>query len=144
MRALTCGVLVTDGASLLIGHATGSPRWDIPKGLAESGEMPEETARRELEEETGLSPATSLLRPLGHFAYLPKKDLALFTWTVAAMPDSSDLVCRSVFERNGRSYPEFDRFAVLSWHVAVPKLGSSMQRVVRAVMAEQGWGDPPP
>ncbi len=34
----SCGVLVGDGARLLLGHATRSPRWDIPKGEAEPGE----------------------------------------------------------------------------------------------------------
>ena len=46
MRTLSCGLLVTDGAHLLIGHATRSPRWDIPKGMVEPSESPEATARR--------------------------------------------------------------------------------------------------
>ena len=37
-KAVSCGVLVTDGERLLLGHATRSPRWDIPKGMAEPGE----------------------------------------------------------------------------------------------------------
>jgi 8-oxo-dGTP pyrophosphatase MutT (NUDIX family) len=55
MRTFTsCGVIVTDGRRLLLGHATNSPRWDIPKGIAEPGESFVAAAVRELEEETGL------------------------------------------------------------------------------------------
>ena len=56
-RRTSCGVIVTDGSVLLLGHATGSPRWDIPKGLAEPGEDFRSAALRELQEETGLARA---------------------------------------------------------------------------------------
>ena len=51
----SCGVLLTDGAALLLGHATGSARWDIPKGEADLGEDHAACAARELREETGYS-----------------------------------------------------------------------------------------
>jgi hypothetical protein len=44
----SCGVLVTDGVQVLLGQASRSPRWDIPKGLAHPGE-PFVTALLELE-----------------------------------------------------------------------------------------------
>ena len=53
-KTTSCGVIVTDGERLLLGHATRSPRWDIPKGIAEPGESLAAAARRELFEETGL------------------------------------------------------------------------------------------
>ena len=53
-KRISCGVIVTDGNRLLLGHATRSPRWDIPKGLAEPGESLAAAAVRELAEETGL------------------------------------------------------------------------------------------
>jgi ADP-ribose pyrophosphatase len=34
-------------------HAAGGPIWEIPAGVLEPGEAPEDCARRELEEETG-------------------------------------------------------------------------------------------
>ncbi|MBV8915190.1 MAG: NUDIX domain-containing protein, partial [Acetobacteraceae bacterium] len=52
MALTSCGVLVSDGARLLIGQATASPRWDIPKGVAEPGEDLLAAAVRELDEET--------------------------------------------------------------------------------------------
>lgn len=61
--AVSCGVLVTDGALLLIAHATRTPRWDIPKGLADPGEAMLAAAVRELREETGLEAAPDALVP---------------------------------------------------------------------------------
>lgn len=45
-------------------HARDEGAWTIPKGAPEPGETPEDTARREFEEELG-SPATGPLQPLG-------------------------------------------------------------------------------
>ena len=137
-RALSCGVLVTDGAHLLIGHATRSPRWDIPKGGAEPGEAPEDAARRELQEETGLA-APPDLEALGQFPYLPRKDLALFVWAVPVMPDPATLICRSTFSIGGKTVPEFDRFACLPWGEAVPLLGKSMVAVLTPILRNRGW-----
>ncbi len=132
MRQTTCGVLVTDGARLLIGHATRSSRWDIPKGLAEPGEDFRAAARRELEEETGLSVPAEALRPLGIHAYMPRKDLALFAWEPEKMPDPAALVCRSVvLLPNGRRIPECDRFALVGWEEAIARVGKNMARVLQ-------------
>jgi 8-oxo-dGTP pyrophosphatase MutT (NUDIX family) len=114
-RMLSCGVIVTDGASMLLGHAARSPRWDIPKGLSEPGETAAETVSRELKEETGLEVAASDLVPLGTYDYLPAKDLALFTWRPAVLPKPDTLVCASTFTVKGVQLPEFDRFGLFSW-----------------------------
>ena len=42
-------------------------RWDLPKGHAEQGESPEQTAMREMVEETGLEPHDVELDPDFHF-----------------------------------------------------------------------------
>src|SRR5579875_2499428 len=97
MRRTSCGVIVTDGTRLLLGHASRSPRWDIPKGLAEPGESLAAAAARELEEETGLAVPPAALTALGVHRYLPGKDLALFAWQPARMPDPAALACRSTF-----------------------------------------------
>jgi len=68
-KSTSCGVIVTDGKRLLLGHATGSPRWDIPKGVAEPGESFVAAAVRELLEETGLRALETDLRPLGVHQY---------------------------------------------------------------------------
>ncbi len=129
---VTCGVLVLDQRRrLLIGQATGSPRWDIPKGIADSGESWAEAAARELREETGLVVDAHGLSPLGVHQYLPGKRLALFAWQPPDMPDPATLRCSSMFRaRDGRLVPELARFAVLPWVEALARLGKNMARVL--------------
>ena len=63
---LSCGLLViNERGELLVGHSTGSPRWDLPKGLLDAGETPIECARREGQEEFGLAFAPTRLVDLG-------------------------------------------------------------------------------
>jgi len=132
-RAISCGVIVTDGERLLLGHATHSPRWDIPKGEAEPGETLVAAARRELFEETGLDAPESELCPLGVFAYRPGKDLALFAWAVPLLPDPSTLVCASCFAWKGRQLPEFDRFGLFTHEEALQKIGKDMARLLAGI-----------
>ncbi|HUB12230.1 MAG TPA: NUDIX domain-containing protein [Acetobacteraceae bacterium] len=130
-RVTSCGVVVTDGTSILLGHATHSPRWDIPKGIAEPGEEFRTAAARELEEETGLIVPPDALRDLGVHRYMSGKDLALFTWTPEAMPRPESLVCRSMFSLPGGAMaPEFDKFALLHWNAALARLGKNMARIL--------------
>jgi putative (di)nucleoside polyphosphate hydrolase len=133
MPAVSCGVLVTDGARLLLGHATGSPRWDIPKGLADIGEAFADAAVRELREETGLEAEPAALAALGRHRYLPGKDLALFMWRPAPMPDPATLRCTSSFARRGALLPEFDRFGLFAWEDALSRVGRNMARVLVSV-----------
>ena len=130
-RHTSCGVVVTDGSRVLLGHATRSPRWDIPKGLAEPGESYAAAAVRELAEETGLVVSEVELRPLGVHRYLRDKDLALFVWMPAEMPSADALVCRSTFVLPGGAVvPEFDRFGLFGWDEALGKVGKNLARAL--------------
>ena len=130
---LSCGVLVTDGTRLLLGHATRSPRWDIPKGIAEVGEDPALAAVRELREETGLEAGPVELAPLGIYRYLRNKRLALFEWRLATMPDPTTLRCSSQFAIGDALLPEFDRFGVFDRAEAVSRVGRNMARVLASI-----------
>jgi len=133
----SCGVLVTDGQLLLLGHATGSPRWDIPKGIAEPGEDFLAAAVRELDEETGLLVPPEALRSLGVHPYMPGKDLALFVWHPAQMARPQDLTCRSMFPlRTGAMVPEFDRFSVVDWDTALSMVGKNLARLLAQLRPE--------
>jgi 8-oxo-dGTP pyrophosphatase MutT (NUDIX family) len=125
-KSVSCGVIVTDGERLLLGHATRSPRWDIPKGIAEPGESLVAAARRELFEETGLDAPETELKPLGVAPYRSGKDLALFAWAVPVLPDPERLHCASCFNWRGSMLPEFDRFGLFAHHEALEKVGKAM------------------
>jgi ADP-ribose pyrophosphatase YjhB (NUDIX family) len=49
-----CAVFDQSGRVLLVRHTYGRKNWELPGGVGESGESPDETARRELFEETGV------------------------------------------------------------------------------------------
>ncbi len=133
MGRVSAGVLVTDGARLLLGHASRSPRWDIPKGGVDPGESLLDAAIRELREETGLLADRDALVDLGVHAYLRGKDLALFAWRPAAMPDPATLACTSMVNLpNGRTMPELDRFGVFAWSEALTRVGRNLARVLAA------------
>jgi 8-oxo-dGTP pyrophosphatase MutT (NUDIX family) len=133
-RQTSCGVLVTDGDRILLGHASRSPRWDIPKGGADPGENFAEAAARELREETGLAVPASELVALGVHAYLRGKDLALFAWAPAELPDPQGLSCSSYFTLpNGSRLPEFDRFGLFQWDEALSRVGKNLARVLASI-----------
>ena len=133
-RPTSCGVIVTDGEKLLLGHATRSPRWDIPKGVAEPNEALAAAAARELLEETGLTVAPEELTDLGVHAYLRGKDLALFMWTPTRLPDPESLTCTSQFALpNGTLLPEFDRFGLFPWEEALLRVGKNLARVLASL-----------
>lgn len=136
-RRTSCGVIVTDGSALLLGHATGSPRWDIPKGLAEPGEDFRAAAVRELQEETGLAVPPDALCDFGVRRYMVGKDLALFVWQRKRMPDPLGLACHSTFTApNGTIRSEFDRFDVFTWDDALTRVGKNLARVLGELRAE--------
>jgi len=141
LRRTSCGVVVTDSERVLLGHATRSPRWDIPKGLAEAGEDFAAAAARELAEETGLAVLPQALVALGVHPYLRDKDLALFAWQPAAMPDPGGLACASFFvTARGERLPEFDRFAIFAWDEALARTGKNLARILCVIRQAQGWG----
>ena len=136
----SCGVIVTDGERILLGHATRSPRWDIPKGVAEAGESFAVAAARELEEETGLVAPPDELVELGVHPYLRGKDLALFAWTPQPLPDPGSLTCSSCFSLpNGAMLPEFDRFDLFQWEDALLRVGKNLARILGAIRQSAGW-----
>ena len=57
------GVAVLHAGTVLLVRRGDNALWDVPGGGADAGESPEDTARRELHEETGLS--VGALRSLG-------------------------------------------------------------------------------
>ncbi len=137
----SCGVIVGDGERILLGHATLSPRWDIPKGEAEPGEDFAAAAVRELREETGLRVPPEALAELGVHPYRRGKDLALFAWRPPAMPDPKSLVCASHFALpDGRLLPEFDGFGLFAWDEVQARVGKSLARLLTGLGRDAVFG----
>ncbi len=133
-KTTSCGVIVTDGERLVLGHASRSLRWDIPKGGAEPGESLAQAASRELKEETGLVAPPGALSPLGVKQYLRDKDLALFAWVVPALPDPKTLVCSTFFQLpNGARLPEFDKFGLFTIEEAKAVVGKNLARLLAEI-----------
>lgn len=136
-RQTSCGVIVTDAQRILLGHATRSPRWDIPKGVSEPSEKFADAAARELREETGLSVPADELVELGVHPYLRGKDLALFAWMPRRLPDPQRLTCSSHFALpNGTLLPEFDRFGLFAWDDALTRVGKNLARILASICLE--------
>lgn len=133
-KTTSCGVIVTDGERLILGHASRSPRWDIPKGGIEPGENLAQAAARELQEETGLAAPPDALTPLGVKEYMRNKDLALFAWAVPTLPDPKTLVCSGFFELpNGARLPEFDKFGLFTIEEATGLVGKNLARLLSEI-----------
>lgn len=130
-RELSCALLVESPAGWLIAHATGTPRWDLPKGRREPGEEPIEAALRECLEETGLDfhDRRADLVDLGQHSYLPKKDLHLFKLTVDEALDLSVCSCSTRCVRNdGLEVDETDAYAWADPTTLHTKVGKSLVR----------------
>jgi 8-oxo-dGTP pyrophosphatase MutT (NUDIX family) len=133
-QALSCGVvLLNRRGEIFACHATGSPRWDLPKGVADGDEAPRDAAVRETWEEAGLRLPPALLTDLGTHDYLAAKRLHLFALRVA--DDAIELSrcsCRSFFDhhRTGLPTPETDAWAWQPREAAGRWCGKNMVRVL--------------
>jgi predicted NUDIX family NTP pyrophosphohydrolase len=93
-------------------HARDEGAWGIPKGGPMEGETPEQTARREFEEELG-TPATAPLQPLGRLRQRGGKWVEAFAMEGDFDPDHlNSMMFRMEWPpRSGRfsEFPEVDR-----------------------------------
>ena len=131
MKTTSCGILVCNPREeLLLCHATGTARWDIPKGHGEAGESTQETALRETAEETGLVFQPDELLELGRSTYRPSKDL----WLYAALTERFDTArchCRTQFQdRFGRMRPEMDGYAWTPFAGVAARCAPNMARLL--------------
>ncbi len=124
---LSCGVLVMNRQrELLMGHATGTPRWDIPKGVGEPDESPLQAAVREALEETGLAFDPGDLLDLGRYAYLRAKDLHLHAALIERI-DPLRCVCSTHYvDARGRKRPEMDGHAWVGFEAVSTRAGKSL------------------
>lgn len=110
----TCGAaVITSDFMVLVGRATNSNNWSIPKGLNEEGEELVETALRELKEETGLIFTQENLKYCGNRIYKNnKKQLEMF-YIIVDKIDVKEIKCESYFDYKGKMLPELCEFRLI-------------------------------
>jgi 8-oxo-dGTP pyrophosphatase MutT (NUDIX family) len=131
-------IVNNEGAVLLVKQTYGRLNWELPGGAAEGSESPDETALREVREETGL--VVAALHATGyyhdveadflHFVFLcevrdgdiaPRPDLAEVSecryWSPAALPRPiSDFTMRRIQEAvAGAKFPLPSRLGPRVW-----------------------------
>lgn len=127
-KKLSCGVLVIDDNNcLLMQHIQGTggiDHWDIPKGGQKNWEPTDQTAIRELAEETGIIASTDDLIEIGFFNYNPFKDIYLYVLRV----DNIDVRKITVNEsKEDRSYGHVDEYRMVPWDEASPYMCQSLE-----------------
>lgn len=106
-----------ENKTFLAEHSTGmkwkGPNlWGLPKGEIDEGELPNQTAIREVKEECGIDLNILDLHYLGHYKYIKTKDLDMFI--IYKKIDPKTCHCDSYFERNGEKFPEVNGFKLVS------------------------------
>jgi 8-oxo-dGTP pyrophosphatase MutT (NUDIX family) len=138
-KVVSCGVVMLNARrKLFVCHATGTPRWDLPKGIADAGESARETAVREAWEETSLALEPDTLADFGLHDYLPTKRLHLFAMRVAADAfQIGDCCCHTSFPHRITGLPtlEVDAYA---WK-PVDRLGDWCGKNMTRVLAALDW-----
>jgi 8-oxo-dGTP pyrophosphatase MutT (NUDIX family) len=143
-KSVSCGVLLfNEDGEVFLAHATGTRHWDVLKGQADPGEIPQATALREAKEEAGLDLSAIHLEDLGVLAYRPDKRLHLFAARIARESvEPAKCICTSFFldQRTGERRPEMDRFAWVPRANVGELCGPSLRRVLEEQFAA-GLGD---
>jgi 8-oxo-dGTP pyrophosphatase MutT (NUDIX family) len=136
-KPTSCGLVVLGpGDTVLVCHTTGTPRWDLPKGLQEPGETPREAAVREAWEETSLAVDPAWLLDLGPHDYLPAKRLHLFGLHVSAGAlRLADCRCHTTYPHrtSGRPVPEVNDYAWKPRAQLAAWCGKNLVRVLGAL-----------
>ena len=137
VNVVSCGVVMLNvRRELFVCHATGTPRWDLPKGVQDPGESALQTALREVWEETSLALDPQTLHDLGLYNYLPAKRLHLFALRVATDAfQIGDCRCQTSFPHHATGLPtlEVDAYAWKPLNRLEGWCGKNMTRVLLAL-----------
>jgi putative (di)nucleoside polyphosphate hydrolase len=137
VNVVSCGVVMLNvRRELFVCHATGTPRWDLPKGVQDPGESALQTALREVWEETSLALEPQTLHDLGLYNYLPAKRLHLFALRVATHAFQIGACrCHTSFPHHATGLPtlEVDAYAWKPLNRLEGWCGKNMTRVLLAL-----------
>jgi 8-oxo-dGTP pyrophosphatase MutT (NUDIX family) len=136
-KVVSCGVLMLNARrERFVCHATGTRRWDLPKGVQDPGESALQTVLREVWEETSLALEPQTLDDLGSYDYLPAKRLHLFALRVALDAFRiGDCRCHTSFLHHATGIPtlEVDAYAWKALDRLDDWCGKNMARVLLAL-----------
>lgn len=112
-KTVSCGLVVISPGGILLGRATKTNRWDIPKGRREKNETSIEAALREAKEETSIDfyPFKEYLIDLGEHYYLPHKSLHTFRLHIEETIELSKCFCSTFVRKGIKEHPEMDKYA---------------------------------
>lgn len=141
MRNVSCALVITDGARILLVNPTNHDFWEPPKGVFDFGEDEDFTAAsfRECLEETGLdfSQSEEPHEFVGVFDYNKKKDLAVTIQHVSLgyfnMFDISEFHCTSMFNLNGVPTPEIQGYKIVTWEDAFELVLPHMAEILKDI-----------
>lgn len=138
---VTCALALIDNCNrLVIVHPTNAPylgAWSLPKGLPDEQEAFVDAAARECFEETGIDvrDMTAHFIDCGRHTYTKGKDLQLFLYRSKALVNASELTCSSlVTSANGKTFPECDKFQVLTFDELGPFLNKKQLNIVQGTL----------
>ncbi|QPI17889.1 nudix hydrolase [Pectobacterium phage POP12] len=130
---ISAGILFVKNQSILMGHATETDHWDIPKGHVESHETFIAAAIRECREETGFAVDKKDLAYAGLHNFSSNKMVALYLYTGEKFPDHKTCVCTSMFEKEGRMIPEMDDFKYVPFEKVESHVGQSLNTLLKTI-----------
>jgi 8-oxo-dGTP pyrophosphatase MutT (NUDIX family) len=147
MKTISVGTIITDNKSILLGHISGTNKFDIPKGEHESCESYFETAVRELKEEFGLEFSEDKFECLGLFSYTKKKDLFLYKIVLNNLYcniNFQKLHCNSVFikelEEHSKIIKEIDFYKIVPINFIKNHCYSNMTKVLTSILIKKEGG----
>ena len=136
-KFVSCGVVMLNRRrELFVCHATGTSRWDLPKGVQDPGESALQATLREVWEETSLALEAETLDDLGLYDYLPAKRLHLFALRAAVDAfQISACRCHTSFPHHATGLPtlEVDAYAWKPLNRLDAWCGKNMTRVLLAL-----------
>ena len=136
-KLVSCGVVMINARrEVFVCHATGTPRWDLPKGVQDPGESALQTVLREVWEETSLALEPQTLDDLGLYDYLPAKRLHLYALRVSVGAFQIDSCrCHTTFPHHATAVPtlEVDAYAWKPLDRLDGWCGKNMTRVLLAL-----------